>query len=60
MKKLINEKENIKYKIKIEEIIKNYTIKINNYHFKEKIDDFDNILKMNKINALFYIITYSF
>ena len=58
--KLINEKENIKYKIKIEEIIKNYTIKINNYHFKEKIDDFDNILKMNKINALFYIITYSF
>ena len=47
--KLMNEKENIKYNIKIEKLTKKYINEINTYKFEEKIENFDNILKINKI-----------
>ena len=47
--KLMNEKENIKYKIKVDKIMKKYLNEIKEYKFEEKIENYENMLKINKI-----------
>ena len=46
---LINEKEKMKTKIKIEKIDKKYKNEINKYEFEKRIEDYDKILRINKI-----------
>ena len=47
--KLINEKDKMKYKIKIEKINIKYMNEIKKYEFEKKIENIDNILKINEI-----------
>ena len=47
--KLINEKDEMNYNLKIQEIIKKYKNEFDRFNFEEKIDNFTNILKLNKI-----------
>ena len=47
--KLINEKVKMKYELKIEKLKKNYIKEINKCEFEKKIENNDNILKINKI-----------
>ena len=47
--KLINEKENIKYELKIEKLIIKYRNEINKYEFDKKIENYDKMLRINKV-----------
>ena len=51
--KLINEEEIIKYNIKLENLKKKYNKEINKYNFDNKIENYDNMLKINE--AIFHI-----
>ena len=47
--KLINEKERIKYDLKIEKLILKYRNIINKYEFDKKIENYDKMLRINKM-----------
>ena len=47
--KLINDVERIKYQIKIEKIILKYKNEINKHEFEKRIENYDNMLKINKM-----------
>ena len=47
--KLINEKERIKYDLKIEKLILKYRNEINKYEFDKKIENYDKMLRINKM-----------